>query len=146
MLKSVLFCCFLLLSLVGNVSAQNKVSWTFSYSNTTNEVVFQATIEEGWHLYSQVLKNDIGPIPTEFTFEENTSVDFIDGVKQPEPIAAFDANFGSTLDFFKDEVIFSQSVSVKNDTHIKGSVYYMVCDDQGCLPPIDVPFSIPVKK
>ena len=125
---------------------QNNVSWSYEYDRKAKEVKIYADIEEGWHLYSQILKNDIGPIPTTFEFEKNQDVTVVGKVQQPKAIEAYDANFGANLDYFEGEVTFSQKVKVKKDTVLSGSVYYMVCDDQSCLPPTEVKFEITVKK
>ncbi|TNF24492.1 MAG: thiol:disulfide interchange protein, partial [Bacteroidetes bacterium] len=50
----------------------DPVKWkteTKRLSATEAELVFSATIEDGWHLYSQHL-DEGGPIPTTFTFQE----------------------------------------------------------------------------
>lgn len=137
----------ILLCLLGlNLTAQNKLTWTFSYDQEAGEIQLHGEIEEGWHLYSQVLKNDVGPVPTTVTFEPNKAIKLIGKVTQPTPIAAFDENFGAELDFFEKEVTFRQRVKVTKSSTLKGTVNYMVCDDQKCLPPIDVHFEIELTK
>lgn len=128
------------------VTAQSKVEWKTSFDSNTNEVLIEANIEQGWHLYSQILKNDVGPIPTTFQFEDNKNVKIIGEVTQPQAIEAYDENFGSNLDYFAGNVIFRQKVEIKKQSTLKGSVYYMVCDDQKCLPPTEVPFEIELTK
>lgn len=125
---------------------QNKVQWQLEWDRANSEIIIHAHIEKGWHLYSQVLKNDVGPIPTSFEFESNKSVQLINGVQQPAAIEAFDSNFGANLDYFEGHTQFRQKVKVKKDCELVGSVYYMVCDDQSCLPPIEVPLKIELKK
>lgn len=126
--------------------SQNKVEWTTTFDKETNEVLIEANIEQGWHLYSQILKNDVGPIPTTFQFEENKNVKLVGEVAQPQAIEAYDENFGSNLDYFAGNVVFRQKVDFKKQSTLKGSVYYMVCDDQRCLPPTEVPFEIELIK
>lgn len=125
---------------------QNKVQWQLEWDKSNSEVIIHAHIEEGWHLYSQVLKNDVGPIPTSFEFESNRSVQLIDKVQQPKAIEAFDPNFGANLDYFEGHTQFRQKLKLKKDCVLVGSVYYMVCDDQSCLPPIEVPLQIELTK
>lgn len=55
---------------------QDKVTWSASYNADDSTIVLHADIAEGWHLYSQNLDNDMGPIPTEISFEENKLVEF----------------------------------------------------------------------
>ena len=54
------------------VQAQDPVVWTTELkklSDTEYLLIFQASVEPKWHLYSQSLPED-GPLPTEFVFEE----------------------------------------------------------------------------
>jgi hypothetical protein len=46
---------------------------------------------------------------------------------------------------FEQEYQASQNVKIKNVTELSGSIFYMVCDDTKCLPPIEVPFTISIK-
>ena len=55
--------------LLANAQIHNPVTWNFAVEG--NEFVFTADIEEGWHLYSQHLPPDDGPIPTSFNFDKN---------------------------------------------------------------------------
>ena len=49
------------------------VKWTFSSNKTsdsTANLYFKATIDQGWHIYSQYITGE-GPIPTTFTFDKS---------------------------------------------------------------------------
>jgi len=126
--------------------SQERVSWDFSYNEETNNIEAKAVIAEGWHLYSQHIDNEIGPIPTSFTFEDNENVKLIAKVKEPQSIKEFDDNFEGELNFFKEEVVFAQLVKVYKSTEVKGFVSFMVCNDNMCLPPKDVDFTITLDK
>lgn len=129
----------------GSVSAQDKVDWSYVFNPAAGEVQVTADIAEGWHLYSQHIDNEIGPIPTSFEFQENPAVEFIGSTKEPESIKEYDPNFEGELNFFKDEVTFVQKAKVKGATTIVGTVTYMVCNDTMCLPPVDEVFTINIK-
>ena len=62
---------FLLLFLfLGNYSfSQNIVKWAGSYSKKTDEVILTATIEKNWHLYSQYISPNAGPVATKIVFQ-----------------------------------------------------------------------------
>ena len=122
--------------------AQNKVTWSTAFSIESNEVIITANIDDTWHLYALELSTEDGPIPTEFQFEANENVELIGALVQPSPKISFDENFGSDLEYFEGEVTFRQQVKLINSTKLVGSVYYMVCDDHTCLPPIEVPFTV----
>jgi len=137
-----LFCA--LLSFKG--FGQSKVIWNFSYNSETKTIEIEATIAEGWHLYSQHVDNEIGPVPTSFVFKENKQVKFIGKVTEPTPIQKYDETFEAMLDFFEGKVVFSQRISPKGDATIEGVVTYMLCNDTMCLPPTDEKFTIQIKK
>jgi DsbC/DsbD-like thiol-disulfide interchange protein len=136
----------LLISTFGlSAQADSKVKWDFSSRKSGNDfqLVMTATLESGWHIYSQFLKGD-GPIPTTFEFTVPAGVKLKDKVKEPEPIKYFDENFGMEVLYFNNKVEFVQSVNGKkiDGKEIEGKVNFMVCDDHMCYPPVDVPFKI----
>lgn len=137
-----LFLCFV--SFLG--FGQSKIQWTYTYNSVQKTIEIQAKIADGWHLYSQHVDNEIGPVPTSFLFEENKQVKLIGKVTEPTPIQKYDENFEAMLDFFEGQVVFSQRLTVKGNTTVKGTVTYMLCNDTMCLPPIDESFTIEITK
>jgi hypothetical protein len=122
--------------------AQQTIAWNFSYNKETKVLELSADLADGWHLYSQHIANDVGPVPTSFQFEENKAIKLIGKVNEPTPTQEYDENFEAMLDFFEDQVVFTQRISVKKDTTVKGSVTFMMCNKTMCLPPSDQHFSI----
>ena len=59
---------------------------------------------------------------------------------------AYDPNFMSTLKFYNKKVDFVQKISLKStaSTVLKGVLSFMVCNENKCLPPKEIPFSIKV--
>jgi len=52
-----------------NAQILDPVKWEVSSTkidNSTFEVLYKAKIGKGWHLYSQFLESNEGPIPTAF--------------------------------------------------------------------------------
>ena len=122
----------------------NPVSWDFSQkeiSDSEIQLQFKATIEKGWHLYSQNISDD-GPVPTTFTFiiDKDTSVE-----KLNEPVSKeeFDPNFDMVLKYFSDEAVFTRNIKYEEGEkiNISGYVDFMVCDEAQCLPPDYAEFS-----
>lgn len=134
---------FLLLSYLS--VSQDQVDWNYMYNPRSTQIEITATIANGWHLYSQHIDNEIGPIPTSFQFADNGSVKLIGSTVEPESIKEYDPNFEGELNFFKDAVTFVQKVEVDRPTELTGVVTYMVCNDVMCLPPVDELFKIEVK-
>ncbi len=139
-----LFLFTLMLSSIG--FSQTKIQWDYSYNTQLNAIEIQATLADGWHLYSQHVANEIGPVPTSFVFEPNDAVKFIGKVNEPQPIQKYDENFEAMLDFFEGKVLFTQRLSVKQNTIITGTLTYMLCNDVMCLPPVDEKFKITITK
>ena len=125
------------------------VKWSFSTQDLPNgqvRVDLGATMETGWHVYATQLPSDQGPLPTAITFTPSDAYYLVDGVKEPEPEKADDPNFGMVLHFHSVPTVFSQTIARKSAAAftVKGEVEYMACNDQMCLPPVKVPFSIDV--
>ncbi|GAB5419104.1 MAG: hypothetical protein Crog4KO_06120 [Crocinitomicaceae bacterium] len=136
------FTLIFLLLIISSGFAQTEVSWSFSYDAEKNQVVAQADIGDGWHLYSTEKATEMGPIPTEFEFDVVEGVELIGSIQEPEPIVDFDANFGETLYYFEKEVTFVQGLKVSSAEELNGTVTYMVCNEEMCMPPVDVKFTI----
>jgi thiol:disulfide interchange protein len=134
---------------IGQANAQihNPVSWEYGIEN--NEFVFTATIEEGWHVYSQHLPADDGPIPTSFNFDANENLEIIGKAAEGKAHTEFDPNFQMELAFFSDKAVFRQKAKASGDKPftVKGFLEFMVCDDEMCLPPemIDFEFEVDPK-
>ncbi len=142
-----IFLFFTSLFLVLHLSAQEAaIQWEFNYNEKTNQVEIVANIKDGWHLYSQHIKNDVGPIPTSITFKSSDDFQLIGAVGEPQPIQKYDENFEATLDFFEHKVIFTQKVKAKKASVLEGSVTFMVCNETMCLPPVDKQFKISIPK
>ena len=65
---------------------ETPVTWDLSQeriSENEMNLVFDATIEDGWYVYSQKI-GDNGPIPTTFEFDSNDAVEFIGETEEIE--------------------------------------------------------------
>ena len=100
------------------------------------EIVFSATIDPGWHVYSTNLGDD-GPISATFNPVKMEGVKTV-GKLQPrgKEIKQFDKLFDMELRYFESSVTFVQKVRfVKPDYDIDCYLEYGACNDQSCLPP-----------
>lgn len=150
------FFLYLLLTIVSLSTVQSQildpVKWSTSVkkiSETEYDLISKATIEGGWHLYSQVVPEG-GPLPTVFTFEENNAYKTIGKVKEGKGVTELDPVFDMIITFFSNTATFTQRVQLTENkgTTVKGEVEFMVCDDTRCLPPnyVDLVFKIPDPK
>lgn len=127
----------------------NPVTWETSVnkiSESEAELVATATIQDGWHLYSQTVPEN-GPIPTSFTFEGNGNYLKKGNTKEEEGHTVNDPVFEMTIKYFDTKTEFKQRVKLKNkgSFEIKGVVEFMVCNDTQCLPPTEVDLVFKVK-
>jgi thiol:disulfide interchange protein DsbD len=124
------------------------VRWSYAAKKTsaTEAVVFiKATIDDGWHVYSQFVK-DGGPVKTTIDFTPSKAFTLVGKTIEPQPITRMEKVFGMEVGFFEKSVIFQQKIRLKTkQTTVSGKLEYMTCNDQKCLPPDDIEFSIPVK-
>ncbi len=125
------------------------VKWSFSTKQLNPsevQLIFKATIDKTWHLYSQEVIPD-GPVPTSFNFEKSKDYQLIGKVTEPKAIQEYDPNFDTILKYFANEAIFTQKIKVisNKDFKIKGFLEFMCCDDKQCLPPNEVDFVFAIK-
>ncbi len=129
------------------------VKWEFSVHETESkselDVVFHASVDACWHIYSQHLDDPNGPLPTYFEVAVPKGAEKVGDVRECEPIVEYDPNFMMDLKFFEEEVYWVQTVRVNEGATpgaVTGFLSFMVCDASRCLPPEDVEFSIDLSK
>jgi thiol:disulfide interchange protein DsbD len=128
---------------------QNPVTWAATYksiSATEGEIIITATIEKGWHTYSQ-RESDAGPIPTSFKFDASKNYQLVGKTEESNSHEEFVKAFEAKIFVFKDKAEFRQKVKVttagKLDIAFKAD--FMCCNDAMCLPPKTVNLSVKVK-
>jgi len=138
----------LLLGFFSFAQAQDftPVSWKVEKLSETDseiEVAFTADIKKGWVIYSQETGED-GPIPTSFAFVSNSNIELVgDVVEKTEVDLGYDKMFEMQVGKMKGQAIFVQKIKKnKEATQLKGTITYMCCDNDRCLPPKDVEFSL----
>ena len=103
------------------------------------EIIFSATIDNGWHVYSTGLGND-GPISATFNTVKMDGVEKVGQLQaHGKEIKQFDKLFNMELRFFEKAVTFVQKVRfTKPEYDIDCYLEYGACNDQSCLPPSEV--------
>ena len=135
---------------VAFASAQtlNPVSWSFTSKKINDkeyEIKMVATLQKGWHLYSQTQPDDAIAQPTTISFNKNPLVEFQGKVKEVGKLEKYkDKTLGSTAHQYSNQVTFVQKVKLKGKakTNVTGKLEYQTCDDEKCLPPKTVSLSI----
>lgn len=149
MKKILFFLPFIFFALVSQAQLLDPVDWTMEVRQVSadeHELVFKATIDPGWHLYSQFIAEG-GPIPTSFNFEEIDGYEVIGkAVEVDKPETENSEIFGMELLYFSKKATFVQKVKrLKDGATVKGFVEYMACDDERCTPPTPEEFSFTLK-
>lgn len=130
------------------------IAWKVELSNMTPAVgeevtvSFKAQIEENWYLYSSDFDPDLGPLVTEFIFNENDTYERVGDITPIGPKKKYDSLWEGEYTYFKNEGLFQQKVKIlKEDFIIAGEYLYQVCSDiDGKCIPFEDEFSLGSKK
>ncbi len=105
------------------------------------EIVFSATVDDGWHVYSTDMGND-GPISATFNVVKMEGAEPV-GKLQPRGniIKQYDKMFGMELRFFEKKAQFVQKIRFTKPQYVIDCyLEYGACNDEMCLPPTEVAF------
>lgn len=128
----IFFACMALIAHAQMVDPIHFKASAKALSDSTTDVVITATIDEGWHLYTQDIP-DGGPVPTAFAYGD---VALIGSTTTPAKVhSSYDENFEMDLTYYEDRAVFHQTVLSRDLKTLKGGVTYMACNDQMCLAP-----------
>ena len=103
------------------------------------ELLFSATIDPGWHVYSTGLGND-GPISASFHIVKMEGAETVGKLQtRGQEIKQYDKLFDMELRWFEKAVVFVQKIRfTKADYDIDCYLEYGACNDVSCLPPSEV--------
>ena len=128
---------------------KNPVKWKIEIESAEDgmyNIVYEATAEKGWTVYSQHTSDD-GPVPTEIVYEDFRGINLIgdnveSGHKKEGPDPLFDNV--TVIKYLADKpFVIKQKISVKDASKpVIGYLTYMTCNDKNCLPPTDVEFNL----
>jgi hypothetical protein len=146
MQKVISFLCLFFIGF-GCVQGQTPYTWSFTAKKTGDklyEIHFKADVKAPWHTYSQFTP-DGGPLPTKFMFAKNPLYSLDGTVKENgKMITKHETVFGVDVQYFEGAIDFVQKVKLNRSakTNFTGSVEFMVCNEEQCLPPTTKKFSI----
>jgi thiol:disulfide interchange protein DsbD len=128
----------------------DPVKWDVSIEKEAGDrfkILMQATIDDGWHFYSQHQfgDEDLGPIPTEFTYNNSPETfQLIGATIEPDKKPMHDPVFDLDVIYFEGKPSFFQEIEVINPEGLKVQVeiLYSVCDDKQCLAPETKTFEV----
>lgn len=117
--------------------------WSYSVSRPsvtpgeTVELVFSASIDKNWYLYSTEFPCSDGPIKTTFTFAADPSYERVGAIRALNYIDKRDPVFECDIRIHKEKAEFRQKVKVlQANPRITGEFEYQVCSDVDgkCIP------------
>lgn len=117
---------------------KNPVAWeqyVNKISDLEYELVMQAKILEGWHLYSQ-FTSEFGSLPSEFTYQNSgTGYELVGGTTESETVTEYSDIFEVDETFFKSNATFTQRIKVlaPSVNQIEVDLFYQVCKEV-CIP------------
>ena len=123
---------------------QNPVAFSVTQKQTGDnvlEVVFQGTIDAGWHVYGTDIA-DGGPTRAELTLEKQK------GLKPDGKLRAagkvqkkMDEMFGMEVSYMEGTASFVQRFTITEPEYeVAGYLTYGACNDENCIPPTNVEF------
>jgi thiol:disulfide interchange protein len=140
----------MLIVMYGNVFSQIEEPVKLKFKtekldDTHFNLIFEATIEDGWHLYSPYM--DLGgPKPLYFEFEASESYALVDSILESSvPYEEYDDVFEVNTKYFKKSVVFTQQIELlsKDGFVIEGYVDGQACIDGKCVP-VTFDFAFPM--
>ena len=142
---------FLLLSFSGfaQMGSAKQVSWTNTAKKIGDkkyEVRITATIAGNYHLYAQVAGVE-GPVATSISFAPNPLLT-LEGklLEEGKKISKMEEAWDGKVNFYEKTVTFVQIITAKTKakTSLNGKIEFMVCNDELCLPPSEVPIKVAI--
>jgi len=108
----------------GNLFSQvlRPVQWSFYIGESGAEeieLVFEASIDETWHLYAQDIPTG-GPIATSFVFVESDKYERIgEVIEVTESEKVYDSSFDMEVKMFSHKAVFKQKIRILSQENLQ---------------------------
>lgn len=131
------------LAFSANTQVLNPAKWSTSATTESAKIgdeldlIFEATIDNSWYLYSSEFDCEDGPIKTAFTFKPNSSYQPVGKLKAIHPIDKHDKIFECDVKIFKGTAEFRQRIKIlTTNLKVEGEYEYQVCTELTgqCVP------------
>jgi len=132
----------LLLPLMAWAQSVDPVSFTAKMKKTgphQAELLFTATIAQGWHVYSTRL-GETGPTEASLHLDRLKGATLVGELThRGKEVSQYDDMFGMTLRYFEDNVTFVQKLRLTGGPYlVDGYLEYGACSNEMCIPPTQV--------
>lgn len=126
---------------------EDPTEWKFEarkIDGNKYDLIFHCDVKNGWHIYSLDPGGDGSFLPPSFTIKDNPDIKLIGEVREEGDIIHETIEDIGTVHYYKT-VDYIQTVELANENMtITGEYTYMTCNDETCLPPKTLDFSIKV--
>ena len=128
--------------------AQDPVKWAITATPQGEgqwDINFKATAETGWHVYSQQNFGDEGPMPTRFAFDTVPGLSLIGDPSETGETTheGIDPVFNMKVKAFNGWGLYTQRIRTDSpDRPVTGRFDFMTCNDEACIFPDPVYFSV----
>ena len=142
-MKKILLTLFLSIATLAYGQMENPVTISASVdvNGTEATVIFKASIEDGWHMYSANLPSG-GPTAATVEFETLEGAELVGGITPGKgEIEKDDPIFGMKVKYFENAATFTQKVKLLGGKYrLQGFLRYGACNDENCMPPTTYEF------
>ncbi len=141
LLKVLVLAALILYSYSGFGQILKPISWQY-HTSELNEIgeldlIFTATIDGDWYLYSSDFDPELGPMVTTFEFKPHNSYELVGEIRPIDPKQKYDEIFEGDYTYFIGTGVFRQTIKLLSESpEIIGSFFYQVCTDIDgkCIP------------
>jgi thiol:disulfide interchange protein DsbD len=129
----------------------DPVHWDYALKKLDGkayEVHIKATIDGGWHIYSQTQPKEAIAVPTKIVFTQNPLLVLTGKPKESGKKETYRDPIAGIVQYqYAGMVEFVQTLTLKAEVkmNISGTITYQACTSEMCLPPKTIPFNIPIQ-
>lgn len=132
---------------VSSAQVTDHASWRYAVEKISDkkiQVSFRVNLDPGWHIYSTDMAEG-GPQKTVIQLEQNKAYTASSATRDSgRLIEKYDSSFNLALRYYPVAASFIKVIDIADTSGIvlKGSILYMLCTEEVCLPPSETLFSI----
>jgi DsbC/DsbD-like thiol-disulfide interchange protein len=149
-MKRIFLLLLVILSLPSFGQDLNPVSWTFtSAKDSTSKfqiIEIKASIQPGWHVFTADPGGDGLLIPTTVTFDTKKELSQLSPMAIEGNLHTEKMDGIGIVNYYDGDVYYRYKVEVNTNVTLTGKVEFQTCNNQMCLPPKEIEFTINLKK
>lgn len=146
-MKHLLILLFCLMQALGTQAQFNSpIQWKFSMEEDTlpNQYIImaKATLDSGWHIFTNEPGGDGLLMPTDFVLEADSAIIDITPIELVGTVIQKEIDGTGIVNYFEKTAGFRRVVTLKEKIPLSGSMHFQICNDEMCLPPAEEMFLI----